>query len=132
MNHTEDDGMIREFRNVLKDIKKKVLERTYSTQNTKSLNKIPEQLLQFYRLIIPSVKDKRKEIPIAEIQNLFENTLQLYPRSSYYDNQLEYYLKRDFYEYPLVIDEEQIDSKQYDHYEQPNVISNDLSLTEIE
>jgi hypothetical protein len=130
MKHYEDDNMIREFRNILKEIKKNVIEKTYATQNTKSLNKTREQLIEFSRLILPSVRDQRKQIPISEINELFENTLQRYPRSPYYDNRLEYYLIRDFNDYPMVIDEEQIDFQQYDN-DSP-IVPNDLSLTELE
>ena len=130
----EDDQKIIEFRNILKSIKKNVSNKlTYTTQDTLVLNKVVKRLIQFYTLLKPVVYDNKplNTIPIEELRELFYDTLEEYPRSSYYQNQLEYYLKRDFIDFPLSIDEEQINSfSMTEHYEQPNIIENNIELTE--
>ena len=130
----EDDQKIIEFRNILKSIKKNVSNKlTYTTQDTLVLNKVVKRLIQFYTLLKPVVYDNKplNTIPIEELRELFYDTLEEYPRSSYYQNQIEYYLKRDFIDFPLSIDEEQINSfSMTEHYEQPNIIENNIELTE--
>jgi hypothetical protein len=130
----EDDQKIIEFRNILKSIKKNVSNKlTYTTQDTLVLNKVVKRLIQFYTLLKPVVYNNKplNTIPIEELRELFYDTLEEYPRSSYYQNQIEYYLKRDFIDFPLSIDEEQINSfSMMEHYEQPNIIENNIELTE--
>ena len=130
----EDDQKIIEFRNILKSIKKNVSNKlTYTTQDTLVLNNVTKRLIQFYTLLKPVVYDNKplNTIPIEELRELFYDTLEEYPRSSYYQNQIEYYLKRDFIDFPLSIDEEQINSfSMTEHYEQPNIIENNIELTE--
>lgn len=123
-----DDLKIHEFRNILKSIKQKVLDKfTYNSQNTAVLEKVTKRLIQFYLLLKPVVYDNKPvdTIPIKELHELFYETLENYVRSSYYQNCLEYYLKRDFIDFPFSIDEDKIDTfKSYEHYEQPHIVEN--------
>ena len=133
-NMDNDTKKILEFREILRKIKLSVLNNiTYQNQNTESLNKVTKQLIKFYSLLKPVIYEYKSinTIPIPEIRTLFNETLQQYPRSSYYQNQLEYYLKRDFIDFPFTIDEESIDSFPItDHYDKPDIIDNNSSLTE--
>ena len=129
---SEDDIKIKEFREVNKNIKKTIMDKvTYSSQSINALKKVSQRLIQFYMLLKPVVYyDKSiEEIPIVEIQNLYYSTL-TYPRSSYYQNQLIYYLKRDLIDFPFTIDDEQINTHgTFEQYSNPDIIDNNLSLT---
>ena len=130
----EDNQKILEFRGILKSIKKKVLDKlTYTTQDTTVLNKVIKRLIQFYLLLKPIVYGIKplETIAITELEDLFHDTLKEHPRSSYYQNQIEYYLKRDFIDFPLSLDEIQINSFSInEHYEEPSIIENNMTLTE--
>jgi len=130
----EDNQKILEFRGILKSIKKKVLDKlTYTTQDTTVLNKVVKRLIQFYLLLKPVVNDNKplESIAINELEDLFYDTLKEHPRSSYYQNQIEYYLKRDFIDFPFSLDEIQINSfNTTEHYEEPSIIENNMTLTE--
>jgi hypothetical protein len=130
----KDNQKIIEFRSILRSIKSKVLDKlTYNSQDTIILNKVTKRFIQFYLLLKPVVYDNKSLtlIPIEELRDLFYDTLEEYPRSSYYQNQIEYYLKRDFIDFPLSMDEAQINSfTMTEHYEQPHIIENNMLLTE--
>lgn len=130
----EDNKKILEFRGILKSIKNKVLDKlTYNTQDTTVLNKVVKRLIQFYLLLKPVVYENKplETIAITELEDLFYDTLKEYPRSSYYQNQIEYYLKRDFIDFPFSLDEIQINSfSMTEHYEEPSIIENNMTLTE--
>lgn len=130
MDSIEDNKKIKEFRDLLKNIKKTTLNKiTYATQSTSALTKVEQRLNQFYTLLRPVIEYGKSinTIPIEAIRDLFYDTL-TYPRSSYYQHQLEYYLKRDFLEYPFTIDEDDIDI--IEHYGEPVIIENNISLTD--
>jgi len=132
--YSDDDKKILEFRNILRKIKLSILDNvTYENQSTESLKQVTKQLIKFYTLLKPVIFDYKsiETIPIPEIRKLFYETLQNYPRSSYYQNQLQYYIKRDFIDFPFTIDEESIDSFPItNHYESPTIIDNNSDLTE--
>jgi hypothetical protein len=123
-----DDKKIQEFREVLRKIKMNILNNvTYKNQSTESLKQVTKQLIKFYLLLKPVIYNYKSinTIQIPEIIKLFYETLQNYPRSSYYQNQLEYYIKRDFIDFPFTVDEERIDSFPIEeHYESPTIIDN--------
>ena len=82
------------------------------------------------RPIIESYKPL-SSLPDEELQNLFRNTLETYPRTPSYQNLLEYYLYRDLIDYPLIIDTQIID--EYDKIENsnkgmPDIIENNTVL----
>lgn len=133
MESPEDNQKIGEFRKLLKNIKQTILNKlTYSTQNTGALNKVEHRLIQFYTVLKPAVY-QGLPVKIKEIQELFDDVLNTnkYPRSSYYQNQLQYYLYRDFIEYPFTIDEDEIDLEMKPrHYGEPIIIENNISLTD--
>lgn len=133
MDSIEDNQKIGEFRKLLKNIKQTILNKlTYSTQNTSALNKVEHRLIQFYTVLKPAVFHGTP-VKIKEIQELFDDVLNTnkFPRSSYYQNQLEYYLHRDFIEYPFTIDEDDIDEDmKYKSYGEPIIIENNMSLTD--
>lgn len=131
MDSEEEIQKIREFRNTLKNIKKTILDKiTYSSQSVSSLKKVSHRLIQFYMLLKPVVVDGLSidTIPISEIRDLFYNTL-TNPRSSYYQNQIEYYLKRDFIDYPFTIDADDINVSTGSHGT-PSIIENNILLTQ--
>jgi len=129
-----DSKKILEFREILRKIKLSILNNiTYENQTTESLKQVTKQLIKFYSLLKPVIYEYKSidSIPISEIRTLFNETLQQYPRSSYYQNQLEYYLKRDFIDFPFTVDEGSIDSFPInEHYEAPDIIDNNSTLTE--
>lgn len=132
MDTSEDDKKIKEFREVNRNIKRTIMDKvTYSSQNINALTKVTQRLTQFYMLLKPVVHygNPISTIPIVEIQNLYYTTL-TYPRSSYYQNQLIYYLKRDLIDFPFTLDDEQINThRESEHYGDPDMIDNNLSLT---
>ena len=127
----EDDKHIDEFRKVLRKIKQSVINNsTYKTQNTNDLKDVSKRLIQFYTLLRPIIFDRKpiSSLAIKELQPLFHLTLEEYSRSNNYQMLLEYYLKRDFIDFPYTLDEEQIDS-----FNEPihnEIVSNDILLTE--
>ena len=127
-NKQSDLKKLNEFHTVLKNIKKTVLDKfTYNSQNVNDLKKVSKRLIQFYMLLKPVVYDNKplESIPLKEIRDLFITTLSDPYRSSYYQNHLEYYLKRDFIDYPLTIDNDSYTI----NYGEPELIGNNLSLT---
>ena len=69
----EDNKKILEFREILRSIKKKVLDKlTYNTQDTTVLNKVVKRLIQFYLLLKPVVYDNKplETIAITELEDL--------------------------------------------------------------
>ena len=137
MDSNEDTEKIREFRNTLKSIKKTILDKiTYSTQSVSSLKKVSHRLIQFYMLLKPVVVNGLpiETIPIPEVRDLFYNTLDqsIYPRSSYYQNQIEYYLKRDYIDYPFTIDADDINlsAESYEVEGAPHIVENNIRLTQ--
>ena len=130
-----EDNKLIEFRKTLKLIKSNVLKNhTYNSQNTNSLNTVIKRLIQFYYLLEPVIFQRKpiETIKIKELQELFYNTLKDGDkRSSNYQNKLEYYIKRDFIDFPFVIDETNIDTyNSSEHYENPLIVDNNKSLTE--
>lgn len=134
MEQNQDDQMIKQFRIIIQTIKKNVLNKfTYKSNDVNIINTIIKRFVQFYIILKPVVYDNKplETIPIEELRDLFYETLEEYNRSPYYQNKLEYYLKRDFIDFPLSLDEEQIDSFDVvEHYEQPKIIENNTMLTE--
>lgn len=128
-----DDTKIRAFRQVLHDIKVKVLNKlTYTTQDTSVLTLVSKRLIQFYTLLKPVVFNEMTldSIEIDELKTLFESTLGSTVRSNYYDYQLKYYLKRDLIDFPFTLDSIEIDSyKPVEHYDNPVIVENNLDLT---
>jgi hypothetical protein len=133
MESIEDNRKIKEFRDLLKNIKKTTLNKiTYSTQSTGALTKVEQRLKQFYTLLKPIVYYGKPidTIPIEAIRELFYDTL-TYPRSSYYQNQLEYYLYSDFIDYPFTIYEDDIQThNDVEHNGEPHIIENNISLSD--
>jgi len=97
---------IHEFRDLLKEIKLAVQEKyLYRSQNTNELKNVEKELRQFYRILYPIVFHYKSlsTIPndLVALKNKFYDTLQEYPRSSYYENRLKYYLTNDLISYPF-------------------------------
>ena len=130
----KDDQTIKEFRRIIQTIKKNVLNKlSYESNDINIINKIVKRFIQFYIILKPVIYDNKsiETIPIEELKDLFYETLEEYNRSPYYQNKLEYYLKRDFIDFPLSLDEEQIDSFDIvEHYEEPRIVENNTMLTE--
>uniref|UniRef100_A0A6C0D8I4 Uncharacterized protein n=1 Tax=viral metagenome TaxID=1070528 RepID=A0A6C0D8I4_9ZZZZ len=130
----KDDQIIKEFRRIIQTIKKNVLNKlSYESNDLNTINKIVKRFIQFYIILKPVIYDNKsiETIPIEELKDLFYETLEEYNRSPYYQNKLEYYLKRDFIDFPLSLDEEQIDSFDIvEHYEEPRIVENNTMLTE--
>ena len=124
----EDDQKIMEFRNKLKMIKLNVREKyTSKTQDTNAINKVLKVYMKFFDLLSPIVNGTKSldTLPFQELKESFYDTLEKHPRSSYYQNQIEYYLKRDLKDFPLTLDTEHINSFSLtEHYEEPNIIEN--------
>ena len=130
MTIEEDDTYIEKYRSILKKIKLGVLNtNTYSEQNTNALNKVRKQLLQFYQVLEEVVFNNVgvSEIPIQALQKVFYEILEKYPRSPYYQTRLEYYLKRDFLDYPFTIDEDRINT--FGDSQKNPIIPNNIRLT---
>ena len=91
-------------------------------------------MIQFYHLLEPVIFEKKSinTIPIKELQQMFYDTLSdADKRTSKYQAELEYYIKRDFIDFPFIIDEDDIDSfDKKEHYENPSIVDNNKSLTE--
>ena len=130
MTIEEDDKNIEKYRSILKKIKIGVLNtNTYSEQNTNALNKVRKQLLQFYQVLEEVVFNNVavSKIPIQALQKVFYDVLEGYPRSPYYQTRLEYYLKRDFLDYPFTIDEDRINT--FGDSQKNPIIPNNIGLT---
>lgn len=118
----KDDSKIEEFRSILKEIKLAVQEKyLYRSQNTNELKNVENELRKFYKLLYPIIFQYKSlsVLPneLAALRNKFYVTLQEYPRSSYYDNRLKYYLTNDLLSYP------------FDNSPDRNIIPNNENLT---
>lgn len=111
MELTEDEKLD-EFRESLRRIKKVALEETYTNQSTSTLEDVQDKLKKIYFILKPVVYENKplQSINMNEIVELFYDILDDTPRSFTFQNQLEYYLKRDLIDYPFTIDYNTIDS----------------------
>jgi len=112
MDLTEDEK-IEEFREAIRRIKKIALEDTYDNQSTTTLEDIQNKLKKIYFILKPVVYENRsiETISMNELKELFYDIFDNSVRSFTFQNQLEYYLKRDLIEYPFSIDEKSIDAQ---------------------
>ena len=120
----KDDEKIQEFRTILKEIKKAVQDKyLYRSQNINELNNVEKELIKFYKILYPIVYYYKplSVIPdeLTALRNKFNVTLNEYPRSSYYDNRLKYYLTSDLISYP------------FDNSPDDNIVPNTTDLTKI-
>ena len=128
MDLTEDEKL-EEFREALRRIKKIALEETYDNQSTSTLEDIQDKLKKIYFILKPIVYENKsvETINMDELKELFYDIFDDTPRSFSFQNQLEYYLKRDLIDYPFTIDERTINSQSlYSN----TIIDNNNLLTE--
>lgn len=129
---------IQEFRYIIQKIKKSIIQnKTLKSQNISDLKNVLEpELNKLFLLLRPIIEHYKSidTIPDEDLKNLFYRTLQEYPRTPTYQNDLIYYLHRDLIEYPLIIDNTVID--EYDKFKKnkvnsgiPNLIENNSDLT---
>jgi hypothetical protein len=119
-----DDKKIEEFRNILKEIKLAVQEKyLYRSQDTNELKNVEKELIKFYRILYPIVFYYKSLTTIPDdlvaLRNKFYITLQEYPRSSYYDNRLKFYLTNDLLSFP------------FDNSLDRSIVSNKTNLTKM-
>jgi hypothetical protein len=112
MDLTEDEKL-EEFREALRRIKKIALEETYDNQSTSTLDDIQDKLKKIYFILKPVVYENRsiETISMNELKEIFYDIFDDKTRSFTFQNQLEYYLKRDLIDYPFSIDEKSIDAQ---------------------
>ena len=120
----EDDKKIQEFRSILKEIKLAVQDKyLYRSQNTSELHNVEKELRKFYKILYPIIFYYKplSTIPneLTALRNKFHETLQRYPRTSYYDNRLKYYLSNDLLSFP------------FDNSLDDRIVSNNTNLTKI-
>jgi hypothetical protein len=132
---------INEFRYVIQKLKRSIIQnRTLESQNISALRTVLEpELNKLFLLLRPIIENYKpvSTIPDEDLQNLFYRTLQEYPRTPTYQNELIYYLYRDLIEYPLIIDTNVIDDyinkkNRREPIEQngmPDIVENNNSLT---
>lgn len=131
----DDEKHIHEFRYIIQQIKKDLIQRkTLESQNTTDLLTVLEPELHKLFLLLRPIIEKYKPVstlPDEDLQQLFYRTLEEYPRTPTYQNDLLYYLNRDLIEYPLVIDNKIIDEykKMKEPNGMPNIIENNNQLT---
>lgn len=137
----DNSDHISEFRYVIQKLKKSIIQnRTLESQDISQLRTVLEpELNKLFLLLRPIIENYKpvSTIPDEDLQNLFYRTLQEYPRTPTYQNELIYYLYRDLIEYPLIIDtnaiDEYINKKQINKTVQqdgmPQIIENNNSLT---
>ena len=137
----DNSDHIGEFRYVIQKLKKSIIQnRTLESQDISQLRTVLEpELNKLFLLLRPIIENYKpvSTIPDEDLQNLFYRTLQEYPRTPTYQNELIYYLYRDLIEYPLIIDTNAIDDyinkKQINKTVQqdgmPQIIENNNSLT---
>lgn len=137
----DNSDHISEFRYVIQKLKKSIIQnRTLESQDISQLRTVLEpELNKLFLLLRPIIENYKpvSTIPDEDLQNLFYRTLQEYPRTPTYQNELIYYLYRDLIEYPLIIDTNAIDDyinkKQINKTVQqdgmPQIIENNNSLT---
>ena len=132
-----DSEHIKEFRYIIQKLKKSIIQnRTLESQNISSLRTILEpELNKLFLLLRPIIENYKSVsiIPDEDLQNLFYKTLEEYPRTPIYQNELKYYLYRDLIEYPLVIDKNLIDEfvnkENLKQTGMPKIVENNNSLT---
>jgi hypothetical protein len=129
---------INEFRYLIQKLKRSIIQnRTLESQNISSLRTVLEpELNKLFLLLRPIIENYKpvSTIPDEDLQNLFYRTLQEYPRTPTYQNELIYYLYRDLIEYPLIIDKNAIDDyinkkKTVEQNGIPQIVENNKSLT---
>ena len=137
----DNSDHISEFRYIIQKLKKSIIQnRTLESQDISQLRTVLEpELNKLFLLLRPVIENYKpvSTIPDEDLQNLFYRTLQEYPRTPTYQNELIYYLYRDLIEYPLIIDTNAIDNyinkKQINKTVQqdgmPQIIENNNSLT---
>ena len=129
----EDSKHIKEFRNILKQIKKQIINNTLKGQDTELLKtKVEDQLVELYKLLEPVIFDYKpvSSIQLEELQRIFRNTLETYKRTPIYQTNLEYYLKSDLINNPFTIDTNVIDDSKYlPTSRMPDIINNNNNLT---
>jgi hypothetical protein len=129
----EDSKHIKEFRNLLKQIKKQIINNTLKGQDTELLKtKVEDKLVELYKLLEPVVFDYKSvsTIQLEELQKIFRNTLEIYKRTPTYQTDLEYYLKSDLINNPFTIDTNVIDDSKYLQINRmPVIINNNNNLT---
>jgi hypothetical protein len=137
----DDSDHIGEFRYVIQKLKKSIIQnRTLESQDISQLRTVLEpELNKLFLLLRPIIENYKSvsTIPDEDLQNLFYRTLQEYPRTPTYQNELIYYLYRDLIEYPLIIDTNAIDdyinkkqiNKTVQQNGMPQIIENNNSLT---
>ena len=137
----DNSDHISEFRYIIQKLKKSIIQnRTLESQDISQLRTVLEpELNKLFLLLRPIIENYKpvSTIPDEDLQNLFYRTLQEYPRTPTYQNELIYYLYRDLIEYPLIIDTNAIDDyinkKQINKTVQqdgmPQIIENNNSLT---
>ena len=95
----------------------------YRSQNTNELQNVEKELRKFYKILYPIVYYYKplSTIPdeLTALRNKFYETLQEYPRSSYYDNRLKYYLTNDLLSFP------------FDNSPNDKIVPNTTNLTKI-
>lgn len=102
----KDDIMISKFRDALQKIKVSIQNKyTLKSQNTSMLRNVEKELIQFFGILNPIIFCLKSldTIPdkLQSLKNNFKDTLQDYPRSSYYQNLLQYYLIHDLIKNPI-------------------------------
>jgi len=128
---------IKEFRYIIQKLKKSIIQnRTLESQDISSLRTVLEpELNKLFLLLRPIIENYKpvSTIPDEDLQNLFYRTLEEYPRTPIYQNELIYYLYRDLIEYPLIIDRNVIDEfvnkKNREQTGMPEIVENNNSLT---
>jgi hypothetical protein len=133
----DESQHIKEFRYIIQKLKKSIIQnRTLESQNTSSLRTVLEpELNKLFLLLRPIIENYKPVsiIPDEDLQNLFYRTLEEYPRTPIYQNELIYYLYRDLIEYPLIIDRNVIDEfankEKLKQTGMPEIVENNNSLT---
>jgi hypothetical protein len=128
---------INEFRYVIQKLKRSIIQnRTLESQDISSLRTVLEpELNKLFLLLRPIIENYKPVsiIPDEDLQNLFYRTLEEYPRTPIYQNELIYYLYRDLIEYPLIIDRNVIDEfankEKLKQTGMPEIVENNNSLT---
>jgi hypothetical protein len=112
MDLTEDEK-IEEFREALRRIKNIALEESYNNQSISTLEGIQDKLKKIYFILKPVVYDNNsiETISMNELKELFYHIFDDSARSFTFQNQLEYYLRRDLIDYPFSIDDKNIDAQ---------------------
>lgn len=109
-----DDAKVGEFRELIRKIKKTVIENNvYTTQDPDLLNKIQEFFAkELYSILLPVIRGEKdiSTIQDEKFKSLFAKILSP-PTSQYLRGQLEYYLHRDFIMFPFAYDAKSINAQ---------------------